>query len=321
MRYFFYSLFLQAIVSFYSCSQKESIETTDYIIAEKDIIPEGVAFDPKTQTIFVSSTYKRKIIAVDKDGRISNFINEGQDDIKSVIGMEVDSKRNSLWAVSSEAEEVLPLKNPDKHQWWSSVYQFEISSGKLIKKYSLNQDSVFLNDITVGPDGVVYVTETRKNAVYKIEPGEDSLRLFLEPVPYTFLNGICFTNKPEHLFVSSTEGVIAIDLATKKYSVLPVAGDNKASGIDGLSFKDHYFIGHQSKQVTRFYLSAARDSIIKSDTLNCGKEFDGSTTGEVSGGDYYFIVNSQIQSGIDYKKRKLKPIDSLENIIIRKIKL
>lgn len=293
----------------------------DYIITERDLIPEGLAYDAVAQNIYVSSTHKCKIIRIDKNGKITDFISEGQNDIKSIIGMEVDIKRRCLWAVSSEAADVLPLKNMDKRQWWSSVYQFDLDNGTLVKKYALNRDSVFLNDLTVAADGTVYVTESLNNKVYKITPGKDSLQLFAELQPYTFINGICFTDKLETLFVSSIEGIISIDLIKNNYSLLPVGANNKALAIDGLAFAGDYFIGHQSKMICRFYLSAGRDKIISVDTLDAGKEFDGSTTGEESNGYYYYIVNSQIRSGIDYARKAIRPVDSLNNIIIRKRKL
>ena len=61
---------LSIIVFFISCSGKTENKISDYIILEKDIIPEGVAFDAETQTIFISSTYKRKIVTVDKDEKV-----------------------------------------------------------------------------------------------------------------------------------------------------------------------------------------------------------------------------------------------------------
>ena len=304
-----------------SCKTREGSRIKDYILTEIDLVPEGVAFDSTTQTIYVSSTYKRKVISIDKNGKVADFITEAQDDIKSVIGMEVDAKRNCLWAISCEAADVLPLKDGGKRQWWSSVYQFSLNDGKLIKKYAINKDSVFLNDLTVADDGTVFITESIQKGLYVLKPGADSLQLFLDLEPYQFINGICFADKPGYLFVASTEGIIKIDLTTREYSLLPQTGTPKAFAIDGLAFWNNYFIAHQSRAVTRFYLSPARDSIIKADTLNSGKEFNSSTTGEISDGYYYFIVNSQIQSGIDYTNKKLKPLDSLSNIIIRKIKL
>jgi len=314
----FAGVLLQLIVS---CSQGEQELVKDYILTEKDLIPEGVAYDTATQTIYISSTYKRKIVSISPDGTIRDFIRSGQDDIKSVIGMEVDHPRKSLWVISSEAKSVLPLLEPGTRQWWSSVYQFNLADGKLIKKYLLGMDSVFLNDLTVARDGTVYATESVQNGIYRIIPGEDSLRLLVRPDPYTFINGICRSDKNGYLFVSSTEGIIAVDLATKACTLLPVSPGVNTGEIDGLSFTGGYFIGHQSGKVCRFYLSKSGDRITGMDTLNSGKEFDSSTTGETGNGYYYFIVNSQIQSGVDYRNQAIKPPDSLEQIIIRRLKL
>jgi hypothetical protein len=310
------------LLLFASCKVEEDSKIKDYILSEKDLIPEGIAFDEATETIYVSSTYKRKIIAIDRDGNARDFITGAQDDIKSVIGMEVDEKRNCVWAVSCEAADVLPLKNSNEKKWTSSVYQFGLNDGKLIKKYSLNRDSVFLNDLTVADDGIVYVTESIKKGIYVLRPEVDTLQLFMEiGLPYQFINGVCFTDKPGFLFVASTEGILKIDLSNKTYSLLPETSSLKALDIDGLAFWDNYLIAHQSTAVVRFYLSATRDSIVRADTANSGAEFDASTTGEVAKGNYYFIVNSQLQSGIDYANKRLKPIDSHSDIIIRKIKL
>jgi len=314
-------LFFILIASIISCKNAGESRITDYTITEKDLIPEGVAFDEKTQTIYIGSTYKRKIISIDKNGKVADFIGEGQDDIKSVIGIEVDEKTNSLWAISCEAAEVLPLKNQGSKQWTSSVFQFRLADGKLFGTYPLDKDSVFLNDLTVADNGKVYVTESMNAIVYVINPGSDRMQELVNLKQFQFLNGICFADLPGYLFVASTQGIVRIDLATRQFSLLPEASSLKAADIDGLAFYDNYFIAHQSTAVTRFYLSPKRDSIVKADTLNSGKEFDASTTGEVSAGNYYFIVNSQIQSGIDYANKKLKPLDSLTNTIIRRIKL
>jgi hypothetical protein len=73
--------------------------------------------------------------------------------------------------------------------------------------------------------------------------------------------------------------------------------------------------------VVRFLLNDKQDSIVHSNLLDTGPDFDSSTTGEIGNDQYYFIVNSQIRSGIDFKKQAIKPLDSLEKIIIRKIQL
>ena len=221
--------FLPVIIGFSvvaGCTSNND-NATDYTLTEKDLIPEGVAFDGNTQTIYISSTYKRKIVAIEKDGNVKDFISTAQDDIKSVIGMEVDEKTNSIWAVSCEAADVLPLVSPGKDQWRSAVYHFSLPDGKLLGKYALNKDSVFLNDLTVADDGTVYVTESVQKGVYIVRPGSDTLDFFLQLDPNYFINGICFTDKPRILFVATEAGIVRIDIGTKNFSLLPEAGPLK----------------------------------------------------------------------------------------------
>ena len=53
--------------------------TVAFRIADPELIPEGIAYDPATKTFFVGSTYKRKIVAVDAAGKTRDFTKEGQD--------------------------------------------------------------------------------------------------------------------------------------------------------------------------------------------------------------------------------------------------
>ena len=78
-------------------------------IADPDLIPEGIAYDPKTRTFFVGSTFKRKIVAVDAAGRARDFTTEAQDGIFGVLGLRVDADRRILWAISAPATTVQDL--------------------------------------------------------------------------------------------------------------------------------------------------------------------------------------------------------------------
>ena len=138
---------------------------------EKDLVPEGVAFDPVTRSIFVSSTYKRKIVRIDAAGEVKDFIIEKQDGIWSTIGMEADARRRHLWVVSSQAKEVLPLLDPDSLQWRSAIYQYNIDTGTLIDSCLLPLKNAFLNDLTVAPNGDVYVTESMQGGIYYLKAG------------------------------------------------------------------------------------------------------------------------------------------------------
>jgi sugar lactone lactonase YvrE len=302
-------------------AKKETVGPKDFILEEKDLIPEGLAFDTVSRSIFVSSTHKRKIVRIDSTGRVSDFIKEKQDGIWSTIGMEVDAGRRHLWVISSQAKEVLPLPDPDSIQWRSAIYQYNLETGALIDSCLLAMKNVFLNDLTVAENGDVYITESIQGNIYRLKTGRDSLELFLSLKPYTFPNGINFSDQPGHLFVSTAEGVLKINIVSRRYELIKKSDSVNAKDIDGLTYYNGSLIGHQSTRVVRFMLNDKQDSITHSILLNSGPEFDSSTTGEIGNGNYYFIVNSQVRSGIDFKNQVIKPMDSLENIIIRKISL
>jgi sugar lactone lactonase YvrE len=45
-----------------------------YTLAEKDLIPEGVAYDAKGKKLYVGSIHKRKILSIDARGVVKDFI-------------------------------------------------------------------------------------------------------------------------------------------------------------------------------------------------------------------------------------------------------
>lgn len=317
----FFLIFLLSILN--SCTnKKDGSQKQDYILAERNLIPEGVAFDNRTGTIYVGSTFKRKIVQITQDGKITDFIPEKYNDITSIVGMEVDEKRGILWANIAHANEVMPLKDPHPTaDWITGICSFNIESRKLIRRYDLQAEQAFLNDLTVLPTGDVVITESVNNKIYRINSKTESLELFLEPQGFTFLNGITYSDKFNALYVSSVQGILHIDIASGNYYLMKTADSVDAGGIDGLAIYENKLIGHQSSKVSAFYLNDTGTEVIKAEILDSGKEFDSSTTGEMGGSDYYFIVNSQVRSGIDKEKRTIKPADSLKEIIIRKITL
>lgn len=48
----------------------------DYILKERNLIPEGTAVDNRSGTIYIGSTFKRKIIQITADGTVTDFIPE-----------------------------------------------------------------------------------------------------------------------------------------------------------------------------------------------------------------------------------------------------
>lgn len=68
-------------------------------IAEKDLIPEGIAFDPDSKSFFVSSIHKNKIIRIDERNKVTDFIKSGKEGIGQALGMKVSDGK--LWVCSN----------------------------------------------------------------------------------------------------------------------------------------------------------------------------------------------------------------------------
>ena len=312
----------------FSCSRQSTppkvvVSDTLAVITEKDMIPEGTAYDPSTKQVFISSTYKRKIVAIRENGTYYDVVKEAENDIWGTIGMEVDTARKKLWVISSKSKYVLVSRIPTlPPEWQSKLVCYSLPSGTLEASYLLRSDSdkVFLNDVTVARDGSVYATESLGNAVYVLPIGAGEMTKFLQPIGYHFLNGLTFSQDNTTLFVASTEGILAVDMKTRSYKLLRADSRILVGGCDGLAFFRNSLIGHQSNVIKRFHLNERMDSIIRSEVLD-DKNLNSSTTGEIGNEWYYYIANSQIRSGIDYSTMRIKPIDSLQNIIIKRKKL
>lgn len=308
--YFLVCFFLLMV----SCSDEKN-----YIITEKDIIPEGTAFNSKTNTIYIGSIYKQKIIAIPVSGNHKDIITQTAFGDLSPIGMEVDAKNNILWVNVA----LSPIVNKTgKNEWKTTIMSFDLKKNQLIKKYELiKEEQAFLNDLTIAKNGDVYATESVHNKIYKVNATTDQLELFLEIKNFNFPNGIVYNERLHCLFVATSEGIVKVDIITKKVVLLETVDNIDAKTIDGLALYNNYFIGHQSSKISKFYVNETMTKITRVEIWDSGNEFDSSTTGEIGNGYYHYIVNSQIRSGINRKAHKIKPLDSLENVIIRSKKI
>ncbi len=291
-----------------------------YTLSEKGIIPEGVAYDKITKTLFISSIYKRKIIAIDSTGKISDFIPSGFEGIQGVIGMEVDPERRHLWACSAWTR----MKKPaDKMDQYSGIYKFDLETGELIRKYLL-PDTVdrLINDVTIHSNGTAFITESLKGKVYMIQPENDSLELFIDSDHYYYANGIALSDNEKNLFVAHFSGIDKINLNNMEVTRVKTPHNVTLSAIDGLAFYNNSFIAHQSNLggVFQYYLNEHHDSITSSRIIESDNPyFEIPTTGEIAGDEYYYIANAQLRRFDE--NDVIFPDEKLDSVYILKARL
>ncbi len=69
-----------------------------FTLADREIIPESLAYDPAARSFYVGSLYKRKISRIVDDGRVTDFVPQARDGIWGVLGIKIDPVRRELWA-------------------------------------------------------------------------------------------------------------------------------------------------------------------------------------------------------------------------------
>ena len=133
-------------------------EPADIVLTfdDAELWPEGIATDAATGDIYVGSFHRKKVVRISADGRVEDFGTTASDDLQSVVGIWVDSDRRRFWAATGN--EPSPEVPPEPGE----VVQYDIESGDLIGRYPGPDDGrpQLINDVTVGPDGTAYVTES-----------------------------------------------------------------------------------------------------------------------------------------------------------------
>ncbi|HEY6929117.1 MAG TPA: hypothetical protein VJA66_05520, partial [Thermoanaerobaculia bacterium] len=207
--------------------RKETITsgaTRAFTIPEKGFVAEGVAFDSKTRSFFVASIRHRRIVQIDASGRIADFVPAGRDGLRSAMGMRVDPGRRTLW-VASQA-----LPSMDGYQKEqpvpAAVFEFDVDSGRLRKEYvpSPGAEPPAFDDLTVAPDGTVFINDAETSRIWRIPPG-GKLEVFATFPNFSGSQGLALSSDGKTLYASDYRGLFAIDLARLRAVPLRVPPD------------------------------------------------------------------------------------------------
>lgn len=302
--------FLLALLTFSIESFCQKAEVA-FRIPEKDLIPEGIAYDAATQVFFVSSINKRKIVKIDRQGKISDFVLSGQDGIGEVLGLKVANGK--LWACNNL---------PDQEPSVSMVHEFDIATGKLVRKWTLSptQEHHLFNDMAITSSGDVFISDSDFGAVYHVNPQLEVPELWIKDARLGDSNGIASLS--DESVVVNARGFSKINTKRKEIAPLPF-GTYFTMGIDGMSPYKQSLVGIQNVSfpvsINQYYLDASLSKIERARVVLANHpDFDIPTTGVVVDNRFYFIANSQL---INYEKGHVKDPSKLREVLIMQVKL
>ena len=262
-------------------------------LTERDLIPEGTAYDPATRSVLVGSLNKNKILAIAPDGTVSVRVAPNDNGLGSVVGIHVDSARGTLWVASNRR-----FDNP-ADSTKSALFAFDARTGRFKSKVISPSTSVnFFNDLTTDRDGNVYVTDTQGGAVWVLRTGSDQLVHFEGAGKVDAPNGITISSDGRHLFIADLDHIQVVSFAGSETWRLSVPDSLNVAGIDGLAFQSGSLIAHHPLtfwRLVRYELDPSFRRIVGRRIIErATPDSRTSTTGEVVGGDYIYLGNTQI---------------------------
>jgi sugar lactone lactonase YvrE len=269
-------------------------------LADPNLVAAGIAVDTRTGDVYIASVRERKILRRTKKGVVSDFIHEAQDGFLSGASLAVDPARKLLYASTSAAPFMAGYGKEDFRH--SGVFAFDLKSGRLVHKAMLFADGKvhFLNALALDGDGNVYVSDSAAAGIYCMRPGADTLESFLPASGFRSTQGLAFSDDFKTLYVADyTDGLWAVDMASKARRRVEAPADAWLAGMDGLTrVKDGFItvqIGVQPNRVLRLRLDAHKQRIATVEVLEMSHpDYSGPIQGDLDGGSFFYVANSQL---------------------------
>jgi hypothetical protein len=279
--------------------------TKAFTVPDPQLIATGIAVDEKTGDTYIASVRERKILRRSKDGKISDFIHQGQDGFFAGASLLIDPSRRILFASSAAIPYMLDYHSEDFGR--SGVFAFDLKTGKLLRKALLSPDGKqhFLNALALDHGGNVYVSDSAGATVYRLPKSGKELEIFVPTGVFRSTQGLAFSDDQKTLYVADfSDGVWAVDMATRNRRYLDRPSGVWLAGLDGLARVQDGFIAVQIAPAVRpervLHLRLAPDGqkIAAVDILEMSHpDYEGPIQGTVSGDAFYYVANSQLDLG------------------------
>jgi tetratricopeptide (TPR) repeat protein len=260
-----------------------------YELEDRTLIPEGIAYDIPSHSLFIGSIAQRKVLRIADQGSVSVFAAGA--DLDAILGIAVDSPRRILYAVSTSA-----LTAEGEKRRRNAVVAFDIDSRRFLQRYDVPA-ATQLNDVTVAPGGRVFASDSGSGAVYEIAvKGPGPSREVSPPGQVRGSNGIAASPDAKRLYIAHSTGLAALDIATG--TLTRVANDTRetVAAIDGLYEWQGQYIGVQNVttpgRVILITLSRDGNTVTRVQTLlsHHHNALDEPTTGALSDRGFYLLA-------------------------------
>jgi sugar lactone lactonase YvrE len=292
-----------------------------FVLAERDLLPESLAFDPATGSFYIGSMHRRKIVRRDSDGRVTDWAGPTQG-LWSILGIKLDPRSGELWANSCNMGDELPMTPPDPATvGQSALLRLRVADGAVLGRYQppAATGPICFNDLALSSGGDVYLT-AGPGGLWRLSRASDTLERILGDSTL-WLNGIA-TGPDDALYVADDSlGPLLVDPVARRWRRVAAPPGAALRGIDGLYvYRDALLWvqnGVQPARVVRAPLGGDGATLRALHILEVGHpDYAVPTTGVVVADTLFYIATAQL--GAIQPGGRVAPADSLrENVILR----
>ncbi|MGB2622665.1 MAG: hypothetical protein WBL56_00240 [Candidatus Acidiferrum sp.] len=284
---------------------REAFRTT-----AKDLVAEGLAYDAQRNVFYLSSLNRRKIVEIDRDGNVSDFVPEGRFNLLPVMGIRVDPNDDTVWADSFS------------YRGQAELLHFD-GAGKVLGRFKPAGSAKHgFNDLVIRKNGEVITTDSLANSVYRFDPMSHAFKALPVYRLLFYPTGLALSGDERDLYVADSLGVVRINLPSGKSSDVDPGPRNTLGGIDGLYWYKGSLVAIQngigSPRVATFLLSedglrVTRATVLENRSRLCVLP----TTGAIRESNFFFIANSQMDNMNDDKVMDVTRMEAIRLGVLR----
>lgn len=206
---------------------------------------EGIATDPASGHVFLTSIRHRTVYELDGRGEVRD-LGLARQGAGAVMAVRVAPDGRHVWAVTAGIPAMREYGPPDSTE--ASLLRIRRDDGQIVQRWNLAADGQahVLGDVAIGPAGDVFVTDSRAPLIFRLPKGGDTLERITHPL-FRSLQGIVPDPGGRQVYVADySHGVLRVDLETGAVLRLADAPGMTSLGLDGLGWYHGSLFGVQN---------------------------------------------------------------------------
>ena len=262
------------------------------VTEDKDLIPEGLAWDGNREVFYLGSLHQKKIVQIDLQSRASDFLRPEPERFLPILGIRMDPRDGTLWADTWEEKTGASQ---------SEILHIAADGGVVARFAPPRGEQHGFNDLVVRKAGDIFTTDSLANRVFRLDPASRAFSPLHLHRELFYPNGIALADDDRTIFIADSLGVLKYDTVSSTSSDVAPGPHNTLAGADGLYWYRGSLIAIQNgigaPRIAAHKLARDEASVSKVTILEFRTPFMAlPTTGAIRGSDFYFIANSQIDN-------------------------